>query len=265
MNYTKQETILKVENVSKSYDGKAVIRDINFEVKNIVRDDCPTQGQVISLIGKSGSGKSTLLNILSSLLPPDTGKVEAEGKPIVIGDMGVVFQNYYVYPWRTVQQILMMAVRENLTLRTSAEKKDYVAEMANELNLSDHLTKYPFQLSGGQKQRVALCEEIVNGCDFILLDEPFSGLDSITIDKVMDILIKVSLMDDLKTIIIVSHDLSNSLAISDSAFILAKEEGKEGTTITHQIDLLQRGLAWRKDVRDDPQFRELIKEVKSYL
>lgn len=265
MSYTKQETILKVENVSKAFDGKQILRDINLEIKNIVRDDCPTQGQVVSLIGKSGCGKSTLLNILSSLLNPDTGNVTVEGQPIAIGDMGVVFQNYYIYPWRTVKQILMMAARENTNLKTKALQHKYVLEMANELNILDHLDKYPFQLSGGQKQRVAICEEIVNGCDFILLDEPFSGLDSITIDKVMNILVKVSLMDDLKTIIIVSHDLSNSLAISDTAYIIGTVGDTPGATITHEIDLLERGFAWRKDVKDDPAFRSLINEVKSYL
>lgn len=258
MNYCKKETILLVENVSKSYDGKLVLRDINFDVKNIIRDDCPTQGQVISLVGRSGSGKSTMLNILSSLLVPDSGKITSNQHSLKLGDAGVVFQDSFIYPWRTVKTILEMAAKKN-------PQTVSINELVVALDISQHLQKYSYQLSGGQRQRVAIAEQILNGCDIILLDEPFSGLDTIAIDKVLNILTNVSMMDDLKTIIIVSHDLSNSLAISDSVFVLAKEGDKEGATITHQIDLLERNLAWRKDIKDVPEFRELIKEVKTYL
>lgn len=125
--------------------------------------------------------------------------------------------------------------------------------------------KYSSQLSGGQRQRVAIAEQILNGGDFILLDEPFSGLDGKAIDKVTNILVSLSQTDEYKTIVLVSHDLSNSLAISDTAFILSKEEGKDGATINHQVDLAAQGLAWQPDIKENPNFRELLKKVKSLL
>ena len=263
MSYTKTETLLKVENVSKEYDGVTVIRDINFEVKNIHNTECASQGQIISLIGKSGSGKSTLLNILSGLLSPTTGTIVGNKGPVKVGEMGVVFQNSWVYPWRKVSSILKMAAKEGV--KGTNANVILIDQICGYLDIMKLWDKYSYQLSGGQRQRVAIAEQLLNNCNFILLDEPFSGLDTLTIDKVTDVLIKTSQLDDIKTIIVVSHDLSNCLAISDTAYILSPEQGKEGATITKEIDLLERGLAWRKDIKDEPEFRDLIKEVKSYL
>lgn len=265
MQYLMGDTLLKVDNVSKAYDGKVVLRDINFEIKDIVRPNIQ-QGQVVSLVGQSGVGKSTLFDILSGTLRADTGSVliGKEKKEACIGDMGVVLQDYFIYPWRKVKTILAFAVEKNPKIKT-ADRDAAIADIAGQFNLSDHLSKYPFQLSGGQKQRVSIAEQLLIGDDFILLDEPFSGLDGLMIDKVTDLLDKVAQSDELKTLIIVSHDLVNSLAISDTVFVLAKEEGKAGATITKKIDLISRGLCWQKDIKEMPQFRELLKEVKADL
>ena len=109
MSYEYKETILSVKNISKSYDVP-VLRDINFDVKNITRPNM-NQGQIMSLIGISGSGKSTLFRILAGLEKPDSGTVEVfKGankplEPVTEGDMGVVFQTSYIYPWRRVKRI----------------------------------------------------------------------------------------------------------------------------------------------------------------
>jgi ABC-type nitrate/sulfonate/bicarbonate transport system ATPase subunit len=265
MNYERKETLLKVLNVSKSYGNKSILRDINFEIKDIVRPYCVT-GQVVALVGQSGSGKSTLFNIMAGILDPDTGTV-LEGQkqiPVCIGDMGVVYQNYYLYGWRKVKTLLKFAAQKNPSL-TSTDISDAVLGIAADFNFTDHLDKFPSQLSGGQQQRVAIAEQILCGSEFLLLDEPFSGLDMIMIDKVMNILMKVSTYDELKTLIIVSHDLPNTIAIADTVYILAKEPGKEGATITKEIDLIERGLAWHQNVKDLPQFVETLKEIKAAL
>lgn len=265
MIHTKEETLLQVNGVNKSYDGKVILRDINFEIKNIVRPGL-SQGQVVSLVGRSGSGKSTLAYILANLIKPDSGTVLIDGgRPVNTGEVGVVFQNYYVYGWRKVRDILKMAFAKNKEYTKSADHKVIIDHIAGEFSLWEHLEKYPSQLSGGQKQRVAIAEQILNGGNFIFLDEPFSGLDTLTIDKVTQMLVHVSLSDELKTLIIVSHDLSNSIAISDTVYILAKEEGKEGATITTEIDLIERGLAWQSDIKENHLFRETLKEIKSLL
>jgi ABC-type nitrate/sulfonate/bicarbonate transport system ATPase subunit len=254
MSYTRGDVLLKVEEVNKSYN-KPVLNNVSFQINDITRPDIK-QGQIVSLIGKSGSGKSTLFGIMAGLSAADTGKVliNKELTPVKEGDMGVVFQNSMIYPWRRVKKILSM------TGRTQEE----IDAIVNELDLKDHLEKFPSQLSGGQRQRVAIAEQVLIGNTFILLDEPFSGLDSISIDKVTRMLVNLSLRDELKTLIIVSHDLSNSLAISDSAYILSDKTGA-GSTITGFIDLADMGLAWRNDIKRDSQFQDALQYIKTII
>ena len=264
-----KEVLLKVEAVAKSYDVP-ILTDINFEVHNLSRPDV-TQGQIVSLIGKSGSGKSTLFRILAGLEKPDSGTVTVcsgictdteptgEMRPVKEGQMGVVFQNSYVFPWRKVKHILLSAARKNKAIDPEEATESY----AHLLNLQDHLNKYSSQLSGGQRQRVAIAEQVLNGGDFVLLDEPLSGLDTLTIDKVTETLVKIAQTDERKTIIIISHDLSNCLAISDTAFILHPQQG--GSTITHKVCLASQGLAWQPGIKENPAFRDLLNQVKSLL
>lgn len=269
MSYEHKEIILSVKGINKNYDVP-VLRDISFDIRNITRPNA-NQGQIVSLIGISGSGKSTLFRILAGLEKPDSGTVEVfKGankplQPVTEGDMGVVFQTSYIYPWRSVSKILSMAINKNPAYYHHAAKKEVVQEICHQLDITKLLSKYPAQLSGGQRQRVAIAEQVLNGGDFILLDEPFSGLDGKAIDKVTGMLVALSKTDEYKTIVVVSHDLSNSLAISDTAFILAKEEGKDGATINHTVDLAAQGLAWQPEIKENPLFRELIHKVKLLL
>ena len=262
---SKTNTLLQVSNLNFSYGSKKILRDINFSIKDIVNSDL-IQGQVVSLVSRSGIGKSTLLNLLSGILTIQSGKilVNENLQPVKAGDMGVVFQDYYIYEWRKVSKLFDFAVMKNLSVKEN-ERKELIKYYADLFILNEHLDKFPCELSGGQKQRVAIVEQLLLGGNFILLDEPFSGLDVIMIDKVFATLQKVSTMDELKTIIIVSHDLSNTVALSDTVFVMNLEEGKEGATIIKEIDLIERDLAWHKDIKDNPKFRECLKEIKSLM
>jgi ABC-type nitrate/sulfonate/bicarbonate transport system ATPase subunit len=263
--HERKECLLKVENVNLSFPGKQVLRDINFCVYDITRPGVQ-QGQVISLIGRSGVGKTQLFRILAGLKKPDTGQVlfNKEQQAVQAGDMGVVPQNYYLFPWRKVGKNFALAAAKNPLLKTEDAAK-VIKDYAEEFGIIEHLDKYPMQLSGGQRQRASIIQQLINGSNFLLLDEPFSGLDAVSIKQVTAVLNKVSLSDELKTLIIVSHDLENSLALSDTALLLRREEGKEGATITHTIDLIARDLCWRPDIKKLPEFHKLIEEVESLL
>lgn len=264
MVYTTNEILLDVKGINKSYD-KPVLRDINLQVYNLVRPDLQ-QGQIVSLVGKSGSGKSTLFEILAGLGKPDSGTVlvNKEQIPAKRGDMGVVFQNSFIFPWRKVGDILYRSTLKNIQI-LKGDRGAAVADMANKLDILALLGKYSNQLSGGQRQRVAIAEQILNGGNFILFDEPFSGLDTLSIDKVTQILTDLVANDEYKTLVIVSHDLSNCLAISDTAFILANDGQQEGSTITGKMCLAEMDLAWHPDIKENPIFRDLLKHVKELL
>jgi polar amino acid transport system ATP-binding protein/sulfate transport system ATP-binding protein/NitT/TauT family transport system ATP-binding protein len=261
-NHTKAEVLLQAANVQLTYD-RPILRDINFCIKNIIRPGM-SQGQVVSLIGRSGIGKTQLFKILSGLQSPTAGQVTIhQNQPVKAGDMGVIFQNYYLFEWRTVYQSLLLAAKKNKALW--GQEKQAIEQYAASFQLMEHLHCYPQQLSGGQRQRVSIMQQLLKGSDFLLLDEPFSGLDVCVLDKVVDLLLNVSLSDELKTLIIVSHDIETSVAISDTVFILGKEGDQPGATIKKEIDLVARDLAWQKNIRKEKRFLETIEEIKDCL
>ena len=259
----KKQELLRAENVCLAYNNKPVLRDICFSIKDIVRPGV-TQGQVVSLVGRSGIGKTQLFKILSGLQQPGSGKVIINGnKEVEAGDMGVVFQNYYLFEWRTMYQSLLLSAKQNKKLQ--GNEKEVVEKWADEFGLTDILHHYPQQVSGGQRQRASIIQQLLKDSNFLLLDEPFSGLDICVLDKVVNMLLQVSLSDELKTLIIVSHDIETSVAISDTVFILGKENGKKGATIRQEIDLIERDLAWHTGVKKEPAFIETIEEIKASL
>jgi ABC-type nitrate/sulfonate/bicarbonate transport system ATPase subunit len=302
--YTKEAILLQACNLNLSFGDACILRDINFSIRDIVRPGLQ-QGQVVSLIGRSGIGKTQLFRVLSGLQKPGSGSITirqrlntpaptaagnraevwtggaaasghataptaAQTTPglcrehtVRAGDMGVVFQNYYQFGWRTVQQSLMLAARQNKAL--ACTEKEAIGYYAEKFELSGILHHYPQQLSGGQQQRVSIIQQLLKGSDFLLLDEPFSGLDVCVLDKVVELLVQVSLSDEFKTLIIVSHDIDTAVSISDTVFILGKQADKPGSTIVREIDLIARGLAWEKDVRKEKAFADTIAEIKDCL
>jgi len=266
MTYYKNETILTAESISLKLGEKEVLRDINFSVHNICRPGLQ-QGQVVSLIGRSGIGKTQLFRIIAGLQQPDTGtlKIGRDLHPVKQGEVGIVPQNYILFNHRSIYENLQIGLRASGKESVEKERKEIIQEYAGQFMLKEHLHKYPQELSGGQRQRVSIIQQVLTGNQFILLDEPFSGLDTLMIDKVVDLLVKISNLHEYNTLVIVSHDIENALAISDTAFILAAEKGKEGATITETIDLVEMGLAWRPDIRKDPCFLHLLEAIKYKL
>jgi polar amino acid transport system ATP-binding protein/sulfate transport system ATP-binding protein/NitT/TauT family transport system ATP-binding protein len=280
--YSRGETLLQVKDLSLYYDDKCILCDINFSIDDIIRPGIQ-QGQVVSVIGRSGIGKTQLFRTLSGLQKPDKGQILVRAsqdtppfkapslrtglpwslRPVHAGDMGVIFQNYYQFGWRTVEESLRLAAHRNKALKGS--ENDAIKEYAAQFDLSDVLKRYPKQLSGGQQQRVSIIQQLLKGSDFLLLDEPFSGLDVCVLDKVVSLLLKVSLSHEFKTLIIVSHDIPTTVAISDTVFILGKKEGQEGSCIVRSIDLMERGLAWQPNVQEQKAFADTIREIKDCL
>ena len=275
MQYTKTDILLSCNNVGLSFidkktkQKKVILADINFQIRNIVCPDRIT-GQVISLVGKSGVGKSQLIRMLSGLYTHNaekTGEIlinhNNQLTPVKDGDMGIVFQDYYMPEWLKIRDMLILSANKNTNFKS--DKKfinEAVDSYLNEFELTEHKDKYPIQLSGGQKQRACIIMQLLNGSNFLLMDEPFSGLDPIMIDKTTSLLSKV-----LKTLIIVSHDLVNCAAISDTIFVLSNQGREEntGSSIIREIDLLARGLAYNPDIKRMSGFHDTIEEVKMLL
>ncbi|UYQ92295.1 ATP-binding cassette domain-containing protein [Chitinophaga horti] len=264
--YTKHEVLLSAENIGMQYGDKVVLRDVNFAIRDIHREGLH-QGQVVSLVGRSGIGKTQLFRILSGLLQPVTGTVRIDEDQHIVkpGEVGIVPQNYMLFNHRTIYQNLKIGVDSAGGGLNDAAKRKLIDEYAKAFELQEHLKKYPAQLSGGQRQRVSIIQQVLTGNRFILLDEPFSGLDVLMIDRVTALLQKISTLNEHNTLIIVSHDIENAAAISDMVWILGTEEGKPGATIVKEYDLCAMGLAWEPHIRENMAFVELLADIRRRL
>jgi len=262
-SYTFKDLILKADNISLRYGDKQILRNVSFEIYDVVRPEV-TQGQVVALIGRSGVGKTQLFKILAGLTKPNSGRVliDVDQHEVKQGEVGVIYQNYLLFNHRTIFENLRIGLNHSGKTLTTSEKKEIIDDYANKFELTEQLKKYPQQLSGGQKQRVSILQQILTGNKFILMDEPFSGLDMLMIDKVLDLIHKISNTHEQNTLIIVSHDVENAMAISDTVYILAKENGKDGATVTEKIDLMALGMAWETEIKKKSDFQKLILDIK---
>ncbi len=256
MSYKLEETLLKLDGVSLSYGNKKILRDINIEVKDIVAES--TTGQVVTLLGKSGIGKSQLFKLIAGLIPPTAGSIliGVQQTPVIAGVVGVVLQEYPLFGHRTLMENLLLVNKDKSKIESYLEDFDII----------QHRDKYPRELSGGQKQRTAILQQLLCSEHFILLDEPFSGLDPVAIEKLLKIINKMANMDSRNTVIISSHILEPSIAVSDTIWMLGNEyDGEhkiEGAVIRYTEDLAAQGLAWQPEIRKDMKFIHMIEKIR---
>lgn len=264
--YTLGEDILNVENVSLVLGGKLILRDINLNVKDIIRPG-KTQGQVITVLGPSGRGKTQLFKLLSGLNKPTTGSIllGPNKTPVKAGDVGVVAQNYPLFEYLTVQGNLEPVCKE----KTIAEKKDKINFYLEQFKMIENKDKYPALLSGGQRQRIAIIQQLLCSEHFVLMDEPFSGLDPVVKDEVCLMIEKVANLDEKNTCIIVTHDIPSAISISQYVWILGYDYDPEsklplpGARIKYVENLMDRGLAWRHDLANTPEFFAFNRDIRN--
>ncbi|MEI8280973.1 MAG: ATP-binding cassette domain-containing protein [Armatimonadota bacterium] len=264
--YEVKETILKIENVNLTLGGKLILKDVSGEIKNIHREEIQ-QGQVIGLLGPSGMGKTQLFRILSGLNMPDTGTVfvTEQMTPVRAGMVGVVAQNYPLFNHRTIISNLIVAGKQAGMDNSIAETRG--KELLHRFGLDGHEDQYPVQLSGGQRQRAAIAQQFMCSEHFLLMDEPFSGLDPIALGEMCSFICEMAQTDELKTFVVVTHDIDSAVSVCDSLWLLGRDRDEHGdpipgAKIQHVIDLAARGLAWRENIREIPSFAVTVNEVR---
>lgn len=206
-----------VKGLSKTYNKKLVLDDLNFTVND---------GEFLSILGPSGCGKTTLLKILIGIEKATSGTIHKGTKNITNLDpskrgMGMVFQNYALFPNMTVLENVMYAL--NLKLKSKKTSKERSLEMLKLVNMEEHINKYPHELSGGQQQRVAIVRTLALKPDIILFDEPMSALDA---DNRLGL--RKTIKDLQKkfktTMIYITHDQEEAFSMSDRVMVM--KEGK---------------------------------------
>lgn len=203
--------MIKLENVHKSFGKNEVLKGINLHIK---------QGQVVVIIGPSGSGKSTVLRTMNYLEEPTSGKVIVDGMDLsdkkklneVRAEVGMVFQNFNLFPHMTVMDNLTLA--QTKVRKTSTDEAKKIGQaLLDRVGLGDKANAYPDSLSGGQKQRVAIARALAMKPKVMLFDEPTSALDPEMVREVLDVM--KSLAEEGMTMVIVTHEMGFAKEVAD--------------------------------------------------
>ena len=265
-SYTVGERLLTLDNVCVHYD-RPILEGVSGHIDDLHREGVQ-QGQVVCLLGPSGIGKSQLFRCIAGLQKPTSGSVRLNGqqREVQPGEVGVVAQNYPLFNHRSVWSNLMLAACRHG--RDEYAASEACLALLEKFGLVDCANRHPMMLSGGQRQRVAIAQQLLCSSHFLLMDEPFSGLDPLAKNRVCETLIDVSLTHELNTIIVVTHDIESAIRISDTLWLLGRNHDASGqpcagASIQQVVDLAAMGLAWDRDIESRPQFRELTAELKA--
>lgn len=277
--------LLRINDLNLGIKGFDILKGVNASIIDRVTPG-ETRGQIVGILGPSGVGKTKLFECISGIrTAEDTGTdggskhtgevlildrddVESHLVPVKPGRVGVVMQQYPLFEWRTVNGNLMVALEG--TKLSKEEKQHRVNEILKKFQMQDRAKMYPCNLSGGQRQRVAIAQQLLSSGHFLLMDEPFSGLDVIMIKEVLSVIKQVADTHEYNTIIVVSHDIESTASIADTLWIMGRDRDRDnkiipGARVKHVIDMVDRGLAYQPAIKSMPAFRELRLEIEEKI
>ena len=264
--YTRGERLLTIDNVCVRYD-RPILEGVSGHIDNIRREGLQ-QGQVVCLLGPSGIGKSQLFRCIAGLQRPTSGSVRlnGQGREVQPGEVGVVAQNYPLFNHRSVWGNLMVAARRRGG--DLAQARARCLELLERFGMADSARMFPMALSGGQRQRVAIAQQMLCSDHFLLMDEPFSGLDPLARTRVCETIAQVSTADELNTLIVATHDIESAIRIADTLWVLGRARDESGAAvpgaaIREVFDLARMGLAWDPGIESRPEFHELAALLKA--
>jgi len=210
---------LIIDDLHHKYDkqeySKWILNEINLKIEN---------GELLGLLGPSGCGKTTLLRLIAGFEYPSKGRISLNEREIssrkkILSpekrNIGMVFQDYALFPHLNVLENAMFGLKN----KKDRSRVDY---LLNVVGLDSFLGRYPHELSGGQKQRLAIARALAPGTNFILLDEPFAGIDPLAVNDLKKLIFKLS--SDGVGILITDHNVRETLLITNKSYVLS--EGK---------------------------------------
>ena len=230
---------ISVDYVSHQFSetAEAVLVDINLNVK---------AGELVSLIGRSGCGKSTLLHIMSGLVDPSEGCVRIDGKTVIkpSARWNMMFQKASLFPWMSIRENVALGLKFAGTGKKEISSK--VDELLDLISLTEKADVKPRSLSGGQQQRVALARSLATSPTVLLLDEPFSALDTFTRSALQQDVATICRQKGI-TMVLVTHDIDEAVLMSDRVLVMDQNP-------VRIIDEIAVDLSWpRKHMNQDFQ------------
>lgn len=245
---------LELTNVSKSFGGSPVLKDINLSVE---------KGEFVAIVGFSGAGKTTLISIIAGLLKPDSGTVQLEGREMdgPGPDRGLVFQNYSLLPWLTVFENVKLAVDQVFGDLPEAERAAHTQKFIELVNLAPARDKKPDELSGGMRQRVCVARTLAINPKVLLCDEPLSALDALTRANLQDEIARIRTLHN-QTVVLITNDPDEGIYLADRIIPLTAGPGATlGPAFTVDIPHPRD----RKAINHDPHFKQLRRDVIEFM
>ncbi len=239
--------LLEIDSLDYSFasskPGAAVLRDVSLTLG---------EREFVSIVGPSGCGKSTLLTLISGLAKPTAGSIRLEGTAVngVSKDVGFIFQRDALLPWKTLRENVALALKYRGV--SKSERLDRAQDWLARVGLRSMGDRYPHQVSGGQRKRASICATMVYEPLLMLMDEPFAAIDVQTRDQIEDDIVRVWGELERQTVLFVTHDLEEAVALSDRVIVMSRGPGK--VMADFRIDLPRPRDV--REIRTDDRFRD---------
>lgn len=253
---TDQHRGLAVRSITKSFgagDGEVRVLDgISIDVE---------EGEFVAVVGPSGSGKSTLLNAIAGFVPPDTGELIVNGKPVREPGPSrcVVFQEYAIFPWLSVRRNIDFGTRLRAWKGSPADRSRIVDHYLSLMGLEAFADALPKTLSGGMRQRVAIARAYAVDPEILLMDEPFAALDAQTREQMQEALLEIN-KKERRTVLFVTHQVEEAIYLADRVVVMTNRPTRVQEVVP---------VPWGPDrphaLKTDPAFIELRRHIEDKL
>ena len=238
--------MLQISHLSADYGGKPALADINLTLES---------GELLVVLGPSGCGKTTLLNLIAGFVPYQHGSITLEGQRVTGpgAELGVVFQNEGLLPWRNVQDNVALGLQ--LAGVDKAQRRQAAAQMLKKVGLEGAEKRFIWQLSGGQRQRVGIARALAANPQLLLLDEPFGALDAFTREQMQTLLLKLW-HETGKQVLLITHDIEEAIFMATELVLLSPGPGRVVERL--RLDFSRRFVAGEscRSIKSDPRFIE---------
>lgn len=245
---------IRFDNVSMRFGTFNALEDINLDIG---------EKEFVAIVGPSGCGKTTCLRMVAGFEHPTGGTVSVNGAKVVAPgpDRAVVFQQFALFPWKSVRENIDLGLRnKNLP---KAEREDRIARALKLMNLETHADNFPHQLSGGMQQRVAIARAYVLDPGVLLMDEPFGALDAQTRVVMQEELVRISRVNP-RTVLFITHAVEEAVYLADRVAIMTRRPGRIKEVL--DIKSIRQAEQWDKhskieDVMDLESFVHLRTQI----